>query len=526
MLFVNHVREKAKQAMIDLEEFATNNDYIVGDDASDSVSINSAGDYRFKEIVHSLNHSRNRPESRNTYWGEWYINPVMPLAVKSDYMSIPTSESAQNAISWLKENRLNYIIWTAYLKGLRDITDMSSSLLHEFPMAVSTNCETIVTDRWRYAVMDQHYARVRANIKESGLYKQLEILRDIEITLDNYKYAIRAHSEKINKLTEYTQRDKVTGLHAVFEGRPTIEHDEKAKVREDAIKLFDQIQNGLCSRTWGFEIEVPDAKGVDAPMGIEKGTDGSLRSDNNEDCECDCNDCAYHDCNCDNCDYGSTDPEHCGDSDCASADMAEYRSLNGIQRVLHPGMIELCDELVSVDAEINSSAGTHIHVYAQDLTTNQVGQVMAIYHWLYNIVFTPIAGRFDNQYAMPLKVEDISNALRKNNPVLKPHKPLVVNVSNLINSSRGTIEFRQQNCNLNSKRISVWAWLVRGLVEIAKRGATFGDFKKCQSLNDVLEVYAKYNFTVKGENPGLLIPGTKYDLDRINRVSHRTAVSL
>ena len=176
--------------------------------------------------------------------------------------------------------------------------------------------------------------------------------------------------------------------------------------------------------------------------------------------------------------------------------------------------------------QAHDCAGTHIHVYAQDLSTNQVGQVMAIYHWLYNIVFTPIAGRFDNQYAMPLKVEDISNALRKNNPVLKPHKPLVVNVSNLINSSRGTIEFRQQNCNLNSKRISVWAWLVRGLVEIAKRGATFGDFKKCQSLGDVLEVYAKYNFTVKGENPGLLIPGTKYDLDRINRVSHRTAVSL
>jgi hypothetical protein len=101
---------------------------------------------------------------------------------------------------------------------------------------------------------------------------------------------------------------------------------------------------------------------------------------------------------------------------------------------------------------------------------------------------------------------------------------LVVNVSNLINSSRGTIEFRQHNSNLNSKRISVWAWLVRGLVEIAKRGATFGDFKKCESLDDVLKVYAKFNFTVKSENPGLLIPGTKADTDSIRKVTHLTAV--
>jgi hypothetical protein len=125
---------------------------------------------------------------------------------------------------------------------------------------------------------------------------------------------------------------------------------------------------------------------------------------------------------------------------------------------------------------------------------------------------------------MPLRVEDISNALRKSNPVLRPQKPLVVNVSNLINSSRGTIEFRQQNCNLNSKRISVWAWLVRGLVEIAKRGATFGDFKKCESLDDVIKIYAKYNFTVKNENPGLLIPGSKSDVAKVKVYSHLTGV--
>ena len=522
MLFVNHVRNKAKQAMTDLVEFVQNPENsttVMGE-----VALSTMGESRLEIILQSLNWTRHRPESDNLYWNSWTISPEMPKAVKADYLYPANKLHAQNAIDWLKRNRLNYIIWSAYVHEIKLMLDEPEGNLHQFPMSITANCEAINVERWRYATLSNHFAEFKTNLRGSGIYKALEALSGALITESSYKYALQAYIDKVKNLSQRITVDRVTGLHKVFEGRPCIEHDEKAGVREAAIKLFDEIENGLCSRTWGFEIEVPDAMGVQAPMGIEKGTDGSLRSDNSSNCECDCDSCAYHSCNCDICEYGSEDPDHCGDNECSGADSAEYRSTGGIQRVLHPGMIKLCDDLVAEDAEINSSAGTHIHVYAQDLTTNQVGQVMAIYHWLYNIVFTPIAGRFDNQYAMPLRVEDISNALRKSNPVLRPQKQLVVNVSNLISSTRGTIEFRQQNCNLNSKRISVWAWLVRGLVEIAKRGATFGDFKKCESLDDVIKVYAKYNFTVKGENPGLLIPGSKTDTPKVVRVSHLTAV--
>jgi hypothetical protein len=524
MLFVNHVRNRAKQAMTDLVEFVQNPDNSI-ESLNGEVGISTMGESRLENILTSMNWSRYRPESDNLHWNHWHINPEMPKAVKSDYMYAPTAEQAKTAIEWLKRNRLDYIVWSAFVYEIKNMLDTPSGNLHEFPMATTSNCEAINVERWRYAILSNHYSTFKNNLRGCGIWKALEALSSAKIHQHSYTQAIRSYTEKMSKLSQFVTNNKMTGLHAIFEGRPTIEHDEKAAVREAAIKLFDEIQNSLSCRTWGFEIEVPDAKGVEAPYGVEKGTDGSLRSDSNSDCECDCNDCAYHECNCDNCEYGSDDPDHCGNDECSGADMAEYRSTGGIQRVLHAGMIKLCDDLVAEDAEINSSAGTHIHVYAQDLTTNQVGQVLAIYHWLYNIVFTPIAGRLDNQYAMPLRVEDISNALRKSNPVLRPQKPLVVNVSNLINSSRGTIEFRQQNCNLNSKRISVWAWLVRGLVEIAKRGATFGDFKKCESLDDVIKVYAKYNFTVKSENPGLLIPGSKSDLGKVKVYSHLTGIA-
>jgi hypothetical protein len=74
---------------------------------------------------------------------------------------------------------------------------------------------------------------------------------------------------------------------------------------------------------------------------------------------------------------------------------------------------------------------------------------------------------------------------------------------------------------LDSKLISVWAWLVRGLVEVAKRGATFAHFKECKTIHDMLAVYAKFNFTPESENPGLVIVGSKSDEERITKVEHK-----
>jgi hypothetical protein len=353
-------------------------------------------------------------------------------------------------------------------------------------------------------------------------------LATLKITENGYKSGLKIYQDKVARLTNATIVKGENGISKMFMLRPASESTSsslKYAVRSEALALFDKMQNGLSARTWGFEIEVPDCKGVKAPNGIEKGDDGSLRSENSENCECECDNCNYHECNCDHCEYGSSDPEHCGDDYCASGvESAEYRSIGGIQRVLHGGMLALCDELTDEDAEMNDSAGTHIHVYAQDLTTNQVGQVMATYHWLYKTVFTPIAGRVNNQYASELKVDDIARALRKRNPVLRSWKPVVVNVSQLL-GGRGTIEFRQQDCNLDGKLITVWAWLVRGLVEVAKRGAKFGDFKNASTLADVVNAFAKFNYTLQSESPGLVIVGSKSDEGKYEKITHKQIAS-
>jgi hypothetical protein len=72
--------------------------------------------------------------------------------------------------------------------------------------------------------------------------------------------------------------------------------------------------------------------------------------------------------------------------------------------------------------------------------------------------------------------------------------------------------------------ISTWAWLVRGLVEVAKRGAKFTHFKECKSLEDMLAVYAKFNFTPESENPGLVIVGSRSDQNRVQKVVHKVLV--
>jgi hypothetical protein len=108
--------------------------------------------------------------------------------------------------------------------------------------------------------------------------------------------------------------------------------------------------------------------------------------------------------------------------------------------------------------------------------------------------------------------------------VLRAWKPVVVNVSQLL-GGKGTIEFRQQDCNLDGKLITVWAWLVRGLVEVAKRGAKFGDFKNASTLADVVNGFAKFNYTLQSESPGLVIVGSKSDEGKYEKVAHKQIAS-
>lgn len=323
-----------------------------------------------------------------------------------------------------------------------------------------------------------------------------------------------------NRIEHFIEQDRANGdtgdkFSDMLQGLYSVEDSVIEEQLLEAYKLLPT--NGLVARTWGIEVEVPDAKGVDAPQGFEKGEDGSLRSNNADGCECSCNGCNYHDCDCDYCDNRSEGDEHCGSdyNGCASADMAEFRTTGGIQRIISSGLNKLCEDLNSEDAEMNDSAGTHIHVFGADLNTNQVGHLMAVYRRL-RPIFNIICGRENVNYAKKLPIGRIKNALKKVNPVLSNEKPYEVNLMHLA-SNRGTIEFRQMDCNLDAKRMHLWAWIVRGLVTSAKRGMKFNDALPVKDLVGVIELLAKFDVLLHDESPEEIVYGSKTDAAYVKR---------
>jgi hypothetical protein len=426
----------------------------------------------------------------------------------------------------LKTNRSKVIALMAYSHAILEATRNFSSLnggSNEVYAVTSVNVEvmSLGVGFESYVEMEKVDDKPLDNHAAVQLFK---IMEEVAITKVNLLYAIKEYNDKVTSTQNYidnTRTKKENGLEKLFSENPK---PDRELILTQLKELQEQIGNGLTARTYGFEIEVPDAKGVDAPKGFEKGEDGSLRSyEGSSDCDCDCSDCCYHSCDCDWCEQQNEDPEHCGNSSCNDCDSAEFRTVGGVQRMKHHGMYHLCQQLNAESAEINDSAGTHIHVFAADLTTHQVGQVIAAYKWLEKVL-APIAGRRGTSYAMDIPVQYVGNALKKKTPMLTCDKPRAVNLSNLFNA-RGTIEFRQMDCNLDSDRITAWAWIVRGMVTAAKRGATLAQYKQVQDLNDVVKVLAGFNVEPKNEHPELIVYGSKSDDDKIVRVQHRNTAN-
>lgn len=413
------------------------------------------------------------------------------------------------------QSRLQVIYWRALITAFAEMEE-------EKPYGVGTNNHVM----WARNTPTYGYDDTKETMpmfilrKFAELRPNIDSMKNARSIVDRWTHILKARLDIDNGNIQGNK-----GLGKVLSEGPSGDKEFKILMEEQISKLIPQLpSNGLAARTWGFEIESPDCKGVEpiTGSGIDKGDDGSLRSyESNDDCECGCSDCTYHECNCDNCSDYNDDPEHCGSSECTTAESAEYRSTGGIQRVKHNGMYKLCEDLINEDAEMNDTAGTHIHVWAGDLTTLQVGNVMATYKRLEGL-FSVLCGRDDVQYARRVSVEHVRFALSQKDPKLKADKPRAVNVSSLMND-RGTIEFRQMDCNYNADRITFFAWVVRGLVETAKRGATMQSFFKVQDFNDVANVFGKFNYFLSSETPGLVVPGTKTDIKSVNRVTHKVA---
>jgi hypothetical protein len=405
--------------------------------------------------------------------------------------NLDSVEDMQASLDLIKRNRIKAAAFAAFVYAFRrnnivrmPVADPSRLMLRE---AYGIN-ETLNTEEVRH--------------KENIWYAISQITIDKE-DLRNGIADIQVIMTKLEQRIERRSATKLTGLEALYANAKT-----KIADLDEFTKLYDQMpKNALTSRTWGFELEVADAKNVKAIFGIEKGEDGSLRSyESNDDCDCDCDDCRYHSCDCDYCESNNEDPDHCGNSHCSGADSAEFRSVRGISRCKHYGLNKLSEMLIAEGAEMNDTCGLHIHVYAKDLEPKQIGHVLASYKWIENMI-AEIAGREDVEYARHLTIKEIKAGMRSGD--IANVKMRAVNTAHL--NGRGTLEFRQMQGTLDYKRVTVWAWLVRGLVTCAKRGMQLKDLIQTKTLGDVIQVMTKFDYLIDDETPDEIIPGGQRD---------------
>lgn len=405
-----------------------------------------------------------------------------------------TVKEAKLALEELSKNRIQKIAWMALWYEIRS-NQNALIAIREFKTSYGVLRHTA-----------NHLGDYTCHDTRNDIARSWMNIHSRKVGTEAYKNAIAQYQNEVNKIKRRINlfEDKGTGLIDLFSKQPTDPIDPVYFK-----SLFDQMpKNSLCSRTWGFELEIADAKGVNPIFGIEKGDDGSLRSyEADTDCECDCDDCRYHDCNCDYCENNNPDPDHCQSRHCTNADSAEFRSVRGISRCKHAGLIKLCDLLKTEDAEVNDTCGLHIHVYAADLQPKQIGHVLACYKWIEQMI-KPICERWDTEYARELTIREVNEGISHGK--ISNTKMKAVNTTHL-NSDRGTLEFRQMEGTYDYKMITVWAWLVRGLVTCASRGMEIKDFINVKSLDDIERVLGKFKYYLDDESPDKLIPGGQQD---------------
>jgi len=249
-------------------------------------------------------------------------------------------------------------------------------------------------------------------------------------------------------------------------------------------------------RTWGFEIETPDADNVHARIdfalmreNLEFKGDGSVTrgNDGDHDCECDCSDCE-HSCDCDNCDLtnGYTSLDHCGGSACSgTGEYQEITSIGGISTT-HPEALAILAESGLSDCETNDSTGLHIHIGSADLTPQQVARVISAYRQALHIL-DPLAGRQGVYYAQAPRLADSDHARQG----YGSEKYRAVNTATHFHDGSyrpKTIEFRQHAGETDTAKIRAWAMLLIEIVEFAKGNASVFWLGGARDLNHLRQM--------------------------------------
>jgi hypothetical protein len=264
---------------------------------------------------------------------------------------------------------------------------------------------------------------------------------------------------------------------------------------------FEQLMSKLKTadpiklpRTWGYEIETPEADKVYNDTNandrefIEFHQDGSVSS--GDGCECDCSSCQYHECDCEDCENRNTDPEHdCGSSWCCG-NYQEIVSKGGLDTT-KPEALERLEKLGIRNCEITEACGLHIHIASGDLNPLQVAKVLTAWRLLANIL-DPIAGihRKRNSYCQDHTPEQ--EALVRQGHGAERY--LTWNTQSHFTPKFGrpaTLELRKHEGTNNPDRVRAWAYLAVSMVEFAKSNRPTYWLSQCETLGEALDQLGK-----------------------------------
>lgn len=311
---------------------------------------------------------------------------------------------------------------------------------------------------------------------------------------------------------------------------------EKTRDTTEYIPTLPFVPHGLASsRRWGIEVESGGARGVQAPDGWTRTSDGSLRSawdgyTEEQDFE----------------PYEETVELNATWFECQNAErhmeVEEYRTEAGgyawrqredhipiadcdhcgtrtVTRMVHPQTIthraqgDDCAEFVSpilvsmhsrgleqiiegikVQPQ-NSTAGVHVHVEANDLTDKQIAMVIYGYDLLEPMLeasYRRETRRFCNRRD-PHNVLAAARFIKRDEGGFTARggeRYVTTNTNSL--SRHGTIEFRGMGPVYDYDYLVRWAMFCREMVNVAVGGATQKDFGRIRKWEDVLVLFARF----------------------------------
>jgi hypothetical protein len=302
---------------------------------------------------------------------------------------------------------------------------------------------------------------------------------------------------------------------------------------ERLIPTLPFVGHGFASsRRWGIEIESGGARGVGAPAGFDRKSDGSLRSawqgyvevqDFEPHMETkyrlvpwrECDDRAKHviteTYDEELQEYINVIPDgYLDPRQCAKCGKVEYEEWVEPQTITHRAQNDDCAEFVSTIltsmhsngletllGEIskqpqNDTAGVHVHVEANTLSQKQLSTLIYGYDMIERFI-EPSYQRTRRDYCNRRPARQVLEAARiavEGGEAPVGDRYVTVNLHAL--RRHGTVEFRAMGPVYDYNYLIRWAMFCREIVNVVEAGATREEFGRIKKWEDLLKLFVKY----------------------------------